>query len=182
MSERFTHQEKPMLNSQQLQVLEKPTRTLFTIASALLVAPLAMFAVLFFLREPPKFTTEFDILNIIGLGFIAMEMVPAIVIPLAGRKAAVTQLGKSTASELDQPGAATKAMAAVQTSKIIQMALFEGALFFNLIAFHTNGSVYSLAAAGFCWCLLIVMAPFPERSVNSVEEMLRSAKDSKVGV
>lgn len=164
-----------MLNSQQLQVLEQPTRFLLIIFGFLLIAPVILFLVFFVLRQPPKFTMAFEAINIIGIVFAAMELVPSIVIPLAGRRAAITEITKSMAGKLDQPEAATKAIGALSTSAIIQMALYEGALIFNLICWFSTGSVYSLMVAGVCFGLLLMVAPLPGRMTDAVEAMLKSA-------
>ena len=167
-----------MLSQSQIQQTEPRIKILRVICLVLILSAVALAVVLYFVRENPKFNSNLGMLQWIGIGFALMEIGPAFVVPMVMRANAANQVAKSN-ERLDSDDYVSMGLiGGFVSSIIVQFALFQGALFANLFFWLIEGSVYNLAASGFCFLCMVVFFPGIDRSLSTIATMMRDARSS----
>ena len=148
-----------VLNRDEIQSIRPTFSVIQIICAVLIVGPILLFTVLYFVREEPKFTKTVDILAILGLVFGVSAVVASFVVPVLLLK--------------DQKKVELKnAPPVIQTNTIIRYAMLEGAITTQILFWFVTGCVYLLALAGFMLALKLAFFPTSNRIIAKVERMI----------
>ncbi len=168
-----------MLSRSQIQQTEPRIRVLRMLCLGLIIGAIALALVLYLVRENPKFNSQLGLLQWVGIGFALTELGPALVVPVVMRANSVSQVGRSNERLASDVYVSIGLVGGFVSSVIIQFALFQGALLANLFFWLMEGSVYNLAASGFCLACMIVLFPGMDRSLGTVSTMQRDAASNQ---
>ena len=148
-----------VLNRDEIQSIRPTFSVIQIICAVLIVGPILLFTVLYFVREEPKFTKTVDILAILGLVFGVSAVVASFVVP-------VLLLKDQQKVEL------TNAPPVIQTNTFIRYAMLEGAITTQILFWFVTGCVYLLALTGFILALKLAFFPTSNRIIAKVERMI----------
>jgi hypothetical protein len=174
-----------MLNQQQIGFLKPLMLTLQITCAALILGAVSAAIVLVTVNTNRQFTSDLDLFPVLGIGMGLSCFAAGMVIPLINQRSAARQLAASLPNthaagmETLDKQALTRFFNPVQQSTIIQFALFEGPIFANLIFWYIDGSVFNLAVAGAGLALMILLFPFSNRLLQSVERIIRDAGQTR---
>ena len=108
-----------------------------------------------------------NIVSLLGLGLVAVEMVPFFLVPAV---VGASRIGTRADTTVDQ--AAQHLCGLYQTRMIVRYALIEGACFLNLIAYLTERNTWSLLVIGSLLTAMIFIFPTETRLRHWVEAQL----------